>query len=81
MAMHMKHSNWCGEIGLTIQKMLWMIDVVDAAEIIYVEEPWNKGARSCQARVVACTFFNNPLVLVDRPLCTVPRILLQCYVL
>ena len=29
--------------------------------------------------LVACTFVNNPLAVVDRPLCTVPRILLQCY--
>ena len=29
--------------------MLRMLDVVDAAEIMYMEEPWNKGARSCQA--------------------------------
>jgi hypothetical protein len=28
---------------------------------------------------VACTFVNNPSASVDRPLCTVPRILLQCY--
>ena len=28
---------------------------------------------------VACTFVNNLSVLVDRPLCTEPRILLQCY--
>ena len=28
---------------------------------------------------VACTFVNNPSACVDRPLCTVPRILLQCY--
>ena len=26
-----------------------MLDVVDAGEIIYMEEPWNKGARSHQA--------------------------------
>ena len=30
-------------------------------------------------RVVACTFVNNPLAEVDRPLCTVLRILLQCH--
>ena len=29
--------------------------------------------------VVAHTFVNNPSAFVDRPLCTVPRILLQCY--
>ena len=28
---------------------------------------------------VACTFVNNLLVLVNMPLCTEPRILLQCY--
>ena len=28
---------------------------------------------------VACTFVNNLSAFVDRPLCTVPRILLQCY--
>ena len=28
---------------------------------------------------VACTFVNNLSVLVDRPLCTEPRIFLQCY--
>ena len=28
---------------------------------------------------VACTIVNNPLAFVDWPLCTVPRILLQCY--
>ena len=31
------------------------------------------------ARVVACTFVNNLSAYVDRPLCTVPMILLQCY--
>ena len=30
-------------------------------------------------RVVTCTFVNNLLAFVDRPLCTVPMILLQCY--
>jgi len=29
--------------------------------------------------VVACTFVNNLSAFVDRPLCTVPMILLQCY--
>ena len=28
---------------------------------------------------VACTIVNNPSAFVDRPLCTVLRILLQCY--
>ena len=28
---------------------------------------------------VACTFVNNLSASVDRPLCTVPMILLQCY--
>jgi hypothetical protein len=28
---------------------------------------------------VACTFVNNPSASVDKPLCTVPMILLQCY--
>ena len=31
------------------------------------------------AGVVACTFVNNLLAFVDRPLCTVPMVLLQCY--
>ena len=31
------------------------------------------------SRVVACTFVKNPSALVGRPLCTVLRILLQCY--
>ena len=37
------------EVGLTIWKMLWTLYVINAAKIIYVEEPCNKAARSCLA--------------------------------
>ena len=43
------------------------------------EEESNAGTPFPNDRVVACTFVNNLLALVDRPMCTVPRILLQCY--
>ena len=38
-----------------------------------------KRASMDEGRVVACTFVNNLSAFVNRPLCTVPRILLQCY--
>ena len=37
------------------------------------------GAETRHNSPVAYTFVNNPSVLVNRPLCTVPIVLLQCY--
>ena len=54
--MHMEHpncflQNTCGgrEVCLSIQKMLWEPYVINAAEIIYMKDPWNEVARSHQA--------------------------------
>ena len=64
---------------LTKHERTRIASIKTTAKFSDINHACDLGSSLIDARVMACTFVNNPLAEVDRPLCTVPRILLQCH--